>query len=115
MYLATEFYSPASRRVELRLGTPNAWKVWVNGRLLFGREEYHRGMSIDQYKVAADLESGRNVILLKVCQNEQKEDWAQNWKFHLRVCDSIGKAILSTDRPAPRVPQDQATAQATKE
>jgi len=30
MYLATDFHSPAARSVELRLGTPNAWKIWVN-------------------------------------------------------------------------------------
>jgi hypothetical protein len=36
---------------------------------------------------------------VKLCQNEQKEKWTVEWEFQLRVCDSTGTAILSTDRP----------------
>lgn len=84
----------------MRLGTVNAYKVWVNGKLIFARDEYHRGMRMDQYKLTAPLEKGRNLILVKLCQNEQTEDWAQKWEFQLRVCDASGAAILSTTRPA---------------
>ncbi|HTN00537.1 MAG TPA: hypothetical protein VL132_01595, partial [Planctomycetaceae bacterium] len=93
-YAATEFNAPQAETVELRLGTPNAWKLWVNGELAFARDEYHRGTRLDQYKVQVHLKPGRNVILLKVCQNEQTEDWAQDWKFQIRVSDSSGAAIL---------------------
>jgi hypothetical protein len=99
-YAYTEFTSDAARDVEIRIGTPNAWKVWVNGKCLFGRDEFHRGMQIDQYRVRAALQPGKNQILLKVCQNEQTEDWAQRWQFQARVCDSTGTAVLSTTRPA---------------
>ena len=37
-----------------------------------------------------------NVILLKICQNELQEKYADPWKFQLRVCDTAGTAILST-------------------
>jgi hypothetical protein len=97
-YATTEFVSDKEQPVELRLGTPNSWKVWLNGELLFSREEYHRGMSLDQYKMRGTLHPGRNVILVKVCQNEQKEEWAQRWQFQLRVCDAAGTAVLSADR-----------------
>lgn len=93
-YAATEFVSPDGRDVEFRLGTANAWKLWLNGELLFAREEYHRGMQLDQYRVRGRLKPGRNVLLLKVCQNEQTQDWAQQWSFQFRVCDFSGKAIL---------------------
>lgn len=93
-YAATEFPSERQQTVELRLGTPNAWKLWVNGQLLFARDEYHRNMQIDQYRVQATLRPGRNVILLKICQNEQTEEWAQRWQYQLRVCDASGAAIL---------------------
>jgi hypothetical protein len=93
MYAATEFERATERPVEIRIGTPNAWKLWVNGRLLFAREEYHRGMSLDQYRVAAVLREGTNTILLKICQNEQDEDWAQRYQFQLRVCDEAGAAV----------------------
>ena len=95
MYLAAEFHSREQREVQVRLGTPNSWKLWVNGAFLFGREEYHRGMALDQYIVDAELQPGRNLILFKICQNEQEEDWAQRYEFQLRVCDASGAAVRS--------------------
>lgn len=97
-YATTEFVSDKSQPVDIRLGTPNSWKVWLNGELLFAREEYHRGMSLDQYRMQGKLKPGKNVILIKVCQNEQTEEWAQRWQFQLRVCDGAGTAVLSADR-----------------
>ena len=93
MYLTTTFVSDRDRTVDLRLGTPNAWKVWVNGQPLFGRDEYHRGMAIDQYKVPATLKAGANVVLIKLCQNEQSDDWAQRYQLQFRVCDRSGVAV----------------------
>ena len=93
-YATTTYVADKAREVEIRLGTPNAWKLWVNGVQIFARDEYHRGTFLDQYKVSAKLKPGPNVILLKVCQNEQKEEWAQAWTFQLRVCDKSGVAIL---------------------
>ena len=84
--------------MQLRLGCKNAWKVWLNGDLLFGRDEYHRGMKIDQYIMDAGLRAGRNDIVVKICQNEQVEDWTIEWEFQLRVCDETGKAIHSLAR-----------------
>ncbi len=95
MYLLTGFKSPKTCRVELRLGTDNAWKLWVNGQFLFSRNEYHRGMALDQYRVPVTMKAGQNVILLKICQNEQTEDWAQKYEIQLRVCDSSGRGIRS--------------------
>jgi hypothetical protein len=94
MYLATSYEADANRNVEFRFGTPNAWKLWVNGKFLFGRDEYHRGMAIDQYRVPAKLKAGKNVILLKLCQNEQDDDWAQRYQIQIRVCDPSGVAVL---------------------
>lgn len=94
MYLATSYEAAANRNVEFRFGTPNAWKIWLNGEFLFGRDEYHRGMAIDQYRVPAKLKAGKNVILLKLCQNEQEDDWAQRYQIQIRVCDPSGVAVL---------------------
>ena len=99
-YAVTDFNSATEQEVELRLGCKNAWKVWLNGELLFQRDEYHRGMRLDQYRLKANLKQGRNVIMLKLCQNEQMENWTKEWQFQLRVCDATGTAILSTSRPA---------------
>jgi hypothetical protein len=102
MYLTTEFDAKSARDVEFRFGTPNAWKLWVNGKLLFGRDEYHRGMAIDQYSVPAKLKAGKNVILLKLCQNEQEDDWAQRYQIQLRVCDSSGIAVRAVAAQAAK-------------
>ncbi|MCH2210570.1 MAG: hypothetical protein MK110_04665 [Fuerstiella sp.] len=96
MYAVTIFRSSAARDVEFRLGTPNAWKLWLNGELMFEREEYHRGTQMDQYRVPVSLRSGGNTILLKICQDEDEQNWAQRYQYQLRVSDSSGAAILSS-------------------
>jgi hypothetical protein len=104
-YAFTEYEAAEARDAELRLGCKNAWKIWHNGRLLFGRDEYHRGMKIDQYQLPIRLERGRNTILVKLCQDDQKQEWTKEWQFQLRVCDAAGTALLAVDRPpSPAAP-----------
>ena len=101
-YAHTEFNSAKARDAQLRLGCKNAWKIWLNGELIFGRDEYHRGIRIDQYILPVELEEGKNTLLVKACQNEQTQDWTVQWQFQLRITDEAGTAILSTDRkPTP--------------
>ncbi len=97
-YAYTEFHSDKARLVELRLGCKNAWKVWLNGKFLFGRDEYHRGMEIDQYRMPGELKPGKNTILVKVCQNEMVEEWTKEWEFQLRVTDSLGTPVASAKK-----------------
>ncbi len=99
-YAYTEYEASEAREAELRLGCKNAWKIWHNGNLVFGRDEYHRGMRIDQYKLKLKLAKGRNTLLIKLCQNEQTQPWTKEWQFQLRMCDSTGTAIHAADRPA---------------
>lgn len=78
---------------ELRVGSTNAVKVWFNGKQQVNREVYHAGDQIDQYVVPVTVQPGKNTILVKVCQNEQTEQWAQEWFFQLRIADATGLAI----------------------
>ena len=98
VYALHDFQSDSARQVDLRLATPNAWKIWLNGQLLGWRDEYHRGTQLDHHVHSGQLKRGSNLILLKICQNNQTEGWAQNWKFQLRVCDATGTAVLATNR-----------------
>ncbi len=107
-YAYTEFQSAGEQQVELRLGCKNAWKIWLNGEFLFGRDEYHRGIRIDQYILPVTLKPGRNTLLVKACQNEQEQDWTVQWEFQLRVCDDTGAAVLSTDRQPTPEPEEKA-------
>jgi len=94
-YAYHDFHSSEERPAQLRLGCKNAWKIWLNGEFIFGRDEYHRGAQMDQYILPAELKKGSNSLLIKLCQNEQMEDWTVEWEFQLRVCDETGKAIHS--------------------
>jgi hypothetical protein len=71
--------------------------VWLNGTLVFGRDEYHRGMEVDQYRLPVTLVPGRNTILIKLCQDDQRKPWTTEWEFQLRVCDRVGTAVLPAD------------------
>jgi hypothetical protein len=94
-YAAADFFSESDRPAEIRIGCKNGWKVWLNGELLFARDEYHRGAKLDQYKLPCQLKNGKNTLLVKCCQNEQTEQWTTEWEFQLRVCDATGTAILA--------------------
>jgi hypothetical protein len=94
-YAYAEFDSAEERAAELRLGCKDGWKIWLNGEFIFGRDEYHRGAKLDQYKLPVRLKKGKNTILVKCCQNEQTETWTVEWQFQLRVCDATGTAILA--------------------
>ncbi len=98
IYATTEFESDKDQDAEVRLGCINGNKVWVNGKLVMSNEVYHTGTQIDQYSEPIRLKAGKNQILLKLCQNEQTDDWAQVFQFQLRICDSTGKAILTKGR-----------------
>ncbi|MCA9120545.1 MAG: hypothetical protein H6822_14060 [Planctomycetaceae bacterium] len=94
-YAVAIFESEQARDVEIRMGCINANKIWLNGELLTANQVYHAGMEVDQYVAQGRLKQGKNEILVKVCQNEQEESWAQRWQFQLRVCDSLGTAVLA--------------------
>ncbi len=98
VYAVNEFESDKDQDAEVRLGCINGNKVWVNGKLVLSNEVYHTGSQIDQYSEPIRLKAGKNQILVKICQNEQTEQWAQDYQFQLRICDSTGKAILTKGR-----------------
>lgn len=105
-YARTDFISERAQTVELRFGGKNSWKIWLNGEFLFGRDEYHFDSEIDQYLIPAQLKAGPNTILVKVCQNEQTEDWTVEWEFQLRVTDALGTPIVSTGTMDTKMAKD---------
>jgi len=103
-YATAEFVSEKKQEVQFLTASVNALKLWLNGRLVDEHRIYHSGTLLDQYVSRAVLEPGRNVILVKVCQNEQTDSWTKVWGFQLRVCDCYGAAVLSADRNNPSEP-----------
>ena len=95
-YGYTTFESDSTQPAQFRIGSKNAWKLWLNGELLFARDEYHRGGTrVDQFIIDGKLMKGTNEILVKVCQNEQTQPWTKQWEFCLRVTDPSGTALHS--------------------
>jgi hypothetical protein len=95
-YGHTTFESSSAQPAQFRIGSKNAWKLWLNGDLLFARDEYHRGGTrVDQFIIDGKLRKGTNEILVKVCQNEQTQPWTKQWEFCLRVTDPSGTALHS--------------------
>ncbi len=90
--------APKERSIQVRAGSMNAIKIFLNGKEIYHREKYHHGMEMDQHIAPAILKAGRNELLLKICQNEQTENWAQDWKFQVRLCDSTGAAAPFAQR-----------------
>lgn len=101
-YAYSEFTATQDMPVDFRVGCICAFKLWVNGELVDARNVYHSGTKIDQYIGRGKLKAGKNTLLVKVLQNEQTQQWAQDWEFQLRVCDATGTAILSKDRLAAK-------------
>jgi hypothetical protein len=91
--------SPEERRVQVRAGSNNAVKIFVNGKEVITHEEYHHGMRVDQYLGTVTLKAGRNEFLVKICQNEKKQSWEKDWKFQLRLTDRAGAAAPFTQQP----------------
>lgn len=102
-YAAALLVADADTPAEIRVASPNAVKIFVNGKEIFGRDAYHHGTAMDQHLAKVQLIKGKNTILLKVCQNDMPYDWAQTWGFAARICDSTGGSLklkqLVDDKP----------------
>jgi hypothetical protein len=103
-YAVADVVMPRSGPAEVRIGSPCAVAVWVNGKPVMAHEIYHASEAIDQYVAAAEFREGTNTVMVKCCQNEQTEPWAADWKFQLRVCDSLGSP-LATQPAQEKVPE----------
>jgi hypothetical protein len=87
---------------EIRVTSPTSVKIFLNGSLAHGHDEYHHGAPFDGIVGKGVLKKGENIVVLKVCQNDQKEEWAQSWEFQMRICDETGGPLpleqkLTTD------------------
>jgi hypothetical protein len=101
-YAVAEVELPAAGRAEVRIGSPCAVAVWVNGRQVMAHEIYHASEAIDQYVAATEFRQGANTVLVKCCQNEQTEPWAGEWKFQLRITDPLGKPLATQRAEDPK-------------
>ena len=86
--------SPDERKVQFRFDSDDQGKVWLNGTEVFTNTDAHSA-TIDRYTIPVTLKSGKNSILVKVCEA------GEGWGFYLRITDTDGKPFedLKINRP----------------
>ena len=88
----TEFTVPSPIEAEFRGAADDNFTVWVNGKKVFGFEEWRNGVRLDRHRFRVPLQAGKNTVLVKVCQTPAPNP-EPNWEFFLRVVDATGKGI----------------------
>jgi HEAT repeat protein len=85
-YLRTHIWSPEEQDARLELGSDDAIKAWLNGKLVHANYT-NRGVSPRQDVVNVRLQKGWNGLLLKVVDHEG------GWGFCCRVRKPDGSAL----------------------
>lgn len=83
-YAVTSVQSSETREVQLRIGSDDDIKVWLNGELVLSRK-VDRPAEPDQDIVPVTLQKGQNQLLLKVCNR------LYSWGFYARITDTAGQ------------------------
>lgn len=86
----TRIRSDREQRVQLRVGSITSVKLFLNGAKVYEHDEYHHGMSPDQYIAEVILKPGVNELMLKIGQNDKAQSWEKNWQFQARFTDLAG-------------------------
>lgn len=94
-YAYAEIDVAREQPAHLRCGADDNCSVWLNGRKVFGREQWLNGTRFDRFITPIRLVAGRNTLLVKVCQGPQHKDpeVSNNWSLQLRLCDEQGRGI----------------------
>lgn len=85
-YVRTRIWSPEEQDARLELGSDDAVKVWLNGKLVHANYT-NRGLGPRQDVVKVSLRKGWNELLLKVVDHEG------GWSFCCRVRKPDGTAL----------------------
>ena len=85
-YAAVAVKSPAQRDAFVAMAAAGAIKAWLNGVEIFARDAYHEGY-FDQYVAPAPLSPGYNLLLVKVCGDDER------WGFGARFLGNDGEPL----------------------
>ena len=72
------FDCPTARQAQLRIGTNEATKMWLNGEEIWARN-IRRDASLDGDIIPVELKEGENTVLIKVCQK------VGSWGYYFRI------------------------------
>jgi RHS repeat-associated protein len=85
-YAYTYVYAPAARKVQLKVGSDDGIRIWVNGQLVEDNDIY-RGYTQDSDTVPVNFLQGWNRLLVKVSQG------GGGWLFSARFMDMKGNPL----------------------
>ena len=83
-YAWTTVTVPDERIAHIYFGSDDQAKIWLNGASIHTDSAAH-SVAIDHATIPVTLKSGKNSLLVKVCDEEIF------WGFYLRITDSDGK------------------------
>ncbi|OGV74306.1 MAG: hypothetical protein A3K19_17835 [Lentisphaerae bacterium RIFOXYB12_FULL_65_16] len=89
-YVAVYAEVKAPTPAEIRLGSDDGFKLWLNGEPV-GGQNASRGVGIDTDRFTVEFKPGRNLILLKVIQGGGPSGWC------LRLTDAQGRPLQNVD------------------
>jgi rhomboid protease GluP len=92
-YALIEVMSPEEREVQLRLGSDDGVKVWLNGEVVWTKEIL-RGLDLDDDIVSVKLRPEANRLLLKVAQGTGE------WELIFRITDETGEPFRDLQYPS---------------
>ena len=97
-YAYTELEFKPSRPVpeaQVRCGADDNCTVWLNGEKVFGREQWLNSSRTDRFIAPVRLRSGKNTLLVKICQGPHHVDptIGNNWSLQIRICDLSGAGV----------------------
>jgi len=92
-YAVATVVADEETKCQVRLASPNAIKVFLNGKEVYAKEEYHSGSKMDQHVANVTLKKGANELMVKVCQNDRAAPYMKVWEFAARVCDTTGGSL----------------------
>ncbi len=88
-YAFAYIYSPSAAGGQLRLGSDDGIKAYLNGVEVWNNHK-HRAAARDQDTAPVSLKAGVNTLLLKIDQG------GGGWGFYARLTDSSGNPLIST-------------------
>jgi tetratricopeptide (TPR) repeat protein len=77
---------PTARQAQIRIGTNESTKVWLNDEEVWVYN-FRRDAYLDDDIIPVELKEGKNTVLIKVCQK------TGDWGFYFRITDPEGHAF----------------------
>lgn len=93
-YALTYAFCPEERKVQIRVGTDETFKMWLNDELISQRFN-KADAAVDRDIVTVILHPGYNKLLLKVTNTDQ------DWGFYFRITDESGNAFYDITYHSP--------------